>query len=55
MCNKTKVVMSTVGPYSVHGTRLVNVCCGYGTDYVDITGEVDWVKYCSSEMGELAE
>ena len=43
MCNKTRVVLSTVGPYALYGTTLVNVCAAYGTDYVDITGEIDWV------------
>jgi short subunit dehydrogenase-like uncharacterized protein len=43
MCNKSRVILSTVGPYALYGTSLVNVCAAYGTDYVDITGEVDWV------------
>jgi len=55
MCNRTRVVLSTVGPYSIYGTKLVNVCCAYGTDYVDITGEVNWVKYISSRMTTLAK
>jgi len=42
MCNQTKVVMSTVGPYALYGTLLVNACSLYGTDYTDITGEIDW-------------
>lgn len=54
MCNKTRVVVSTVGPYSLYGTKLVSVCCGYGTDYVDITGEVKWVEYISARMGAVA-
>lgn len=48
MCGMTKVVISTVGPYATHGTLLVNVCAGTGTNYVDITGETDWVTYCQS-------
>ena len=43
MVRNSRVVLSTVGPYSVYGSLLVNVCCAYGCDYVDITGEVGWV------------
>jgi short subunit dehydrogenase-like uncharacterized protein len=44
MCNNTKVVCSTVGPYTLYGSTLVNACALYGTDYTDITGELDWVR-----------
>lgn len=54
MCNKTRVVLSTVGPYALYGTSLVNTCAAYGTDYVDITGELDWVQYCTHQFSALA-
>jgi short subunit dehydrogenase-like uncharacterized protein len=36
-------VISTVGPYVEHGEPLVAACAGAGTDYVDLTGEPEFV------------
>ncbi|MER7268036.1 saccharopine dehydrogenase NADP-binding domain-containing protein [Micromonospora carbonacea] len=38
-----RVVASTVGPYVRHGEPLVAACARAGTDYVDITGEPEFV------------
>ena len=43
LCAKTKVVVSTVGPYALYGSGLVKVCAETGTDYCDLTGEVQWI------------
>ncbi|WP_431883485.1 saccharopine dehydrogenase family protein [Micromonospora gifhornensis] len=39
----TRVVASTVGPYIRHGEPLVAACAAAGTDYLDITGEPEFV------------
>lgn len=39
----TRVVASTVGPYIHHGEPLVAACAAAGTDYLDITGEPEFV------------
>jgi len=39
----TKVVISTVGPYVLYGEPLVAACAAAGTDYVDLTGEPEFV------------
>lgn len=44
MATKTKVILSTVGPYALYGEPLVKVCAETGTDYCDLTGEVQWYK-----------
>ncbi len=44
ICNKTRAVVSTVGPYALYGEPLVKVCATTGTDYCDLTGEIPWVK-----------
>ncbi len=44
MCARTRVVVSTVGPYALHGEPLVKVCAETGTDYCDLTGEVQWIR-----------
>jgi short subunit dehydrogenase-like uncharacterized protein len=38
-----KVVITTVGPYLRYGEPLVAVCAEHGTDYVDLTGEPEFV------------
>ncbi|MBC9250937.1 saccharopine dehydrogenase [Pseudomonas alcaligenes] len=43
LCDQTEVVISTVGPYSLYGSTLVKVCAETGTDYCDLTGEVQWM------------
>jgi len=40
---KTRVVITTVGPYLHHGEPLVAACAEAGTDYVDLTGEPEFV------------
>jgi short subunit dehydrogenase-like uncharacterized protein len=43
LAESTKVVISTVGPYINYGEPLVAACAGAGTDYVDLTGEPEFV------------
>jgi short subunit dehydrogenase-like uncharacterized protein len=43
MCEQAKVIISTVGPYALYGETLVKVCAETGTDYCDLTGEVQWI------------
>jgi short subunit dehydrogenase-like uncharacterized protein len=40
---ETKVVATTVGPYTRHGEAAVAACAETGTDYVDLTGEPEFV------------
>jgi short subunit dehydrogenase-like uncharacterized protein len=44
MCAQARVVVSTVGPYALHGEPLVKVCAETGVDYCDLTGEVHWMR-----------
>jgi short subunit dehydrogenase-like uncharacterized protein len=39
-----RVVCTTVGPYTTYGTPLVEACVDAGTDYCDLTGEINWVR-----------
>jgi short subunit dehydrogenase-like uncharacterized protein len=39
-----RVVCSTVGPYAKYGSGLVAACVGAGTDYCDLTGELQWMR-----------
>jgi len=44
LAERTRVVCTTVGPYTTYGTPLVEACAETGTDYCDLTGEVTWVR-----------
>lgn len=53
--SSTKVVISCVGPFSLHGTNIVRVCAECGTDYVDISGESHWIRDMLNAYDELAK
>ncbi|MFL9841021.1 saccharopine dehydrogenase NADP-binding domain-containing protein [Sphingomonas sp. ST-64] len=40
---RAKVVLTTVGPYQIHGNDLVAACVETGTGYVDLCGEPNWM------------
>lgn len=41
---RTRVVLTTVGPYALYGARLVAACVAAGTHYCDLAGEVQWIR-----------
>ncbi|URW75410.1 saccharopine dehydrogenase NADP-binding domain-containing protein [Sphingomonas donggukensis] len=45
MCERTKVVLTTVGPYQLYGSDLVAACAATGTAYVDLCGEPAWMRH----------
>lgn len=50
VAESARVVISTVGPYILYGEPLVAACAQAGTDYVDLTGEPEfvdlmWLRY----------
>jgi short subunit dehydrogenase-like uncharacterized protein len=44
MAQRAKVVLTTVGPYQLYGSKLVEACAKTGTDYVDLCGEPAWMR-----------
>lgn len=44
MASKTKVLISTVGPYQLYGAGLIAACVAAGTDYCDLCGEPAWMR-----------
>lgn len=44
LVDSTRLVLSTVGPYQVHGSALVATCAAAGVDYVDLCGEPAWMR-----------
>jgi short subunit dehydrogenase-like uncharacterized protein len=55
LCEQTRVVISTVGPYALYGEPLVKACATTGTDYCDLTGEVHWIRRMISKYEEQAQ
>jgi short subunit dehydrogenase-like uncharacterized protein len=50
LAESTKVLITTVGPYIKFGEPVVAACAAAGTDYVDLTGEPEfvdlmWLRY----------
>ena len=44
LCRRASVVLTTVGPYQIHGSDLVAACARTGTDYADLCGEPAWMR-----------
>ena len=55
LASATQVVISTVGPYAKHGTRLVEACARNGTHYCDLSGEVQWMRKMIDSYQQEAE
>ncbi len=52
---RAAVVISTVGPYSRYGSTVVAECAAAGTHYLDLTGELPWVRRMIREHQGQAE
>lgn len=52
---RTKVVITTVGPYQQYGEPLVRACAKAGTDYVDLCGEPGWMAKMIPELQAPAQ
>jgi short subunit dehydrogenase-like uncharacterized protein len=55
MTSSTKCALTTVGPYQLYGSNLVESCAKNGTDYVDLTGEPGWMYEMINAHKETAE
>ena len=55
MAERTRVVLTTVGPYQLYGSDLVRICAESGTDYVDLCGEPAWMRQMIDAHGETAK
>ncbi|RAK58478.1 saccharopine dehydrogenase [Phenylobacterium hankyongense] len=43
MVRRAKAIITTVGPYQLYGSDLVAACAEAGTDYLDLSGEPNWM------------
>ncbi|MDF3934331.1 saccharopine dehydrogenase family protein [Pseudomonas citronellolis] len=44
MAERTRLVLTTVGPYQLYGEPLLAACVEAGSDYVDLCGEPAWMR-----------
>ncbi len=54
LAESSRVVITTVGPYITYGEPLVEACATAGTDYVDLTGEAEFVDRCYARYHDRA-
>ena len=55
LVKKTKVILTTVGPYARYGSELVEACAENGTHYCDLTGEVHWMRHMITKYQNTAK
>ncbi len=55
MCERARVIITTVGPYQLYGPKLVAACAETGTDYVDLCGEPAWMREMIDAHDETAK
>src|SRR5262245_10636321 len=51
---RSRIVLSTAGPFALYGTPLVDACVRFHTHYVDITGETPWMREIAARYHEPA-
>lgn len=44
LVEQARCIATTVGPYTLYGNSVMEFCAKFGTHYVDITGEIDFIK-----------
>jgi short subunit dehydrogenase-like uncharacterized protein len=54
MASRTRVVLDLVGPYTLHGTPVIEACVANGAHYVDLTGEIPFVRRTIDAFHERA-
>jgi short subunit dehydrogenase-like uncharacterized protein len=55
MASRARVVLDLVGPYTLHGTPVIEACVENGAHYVDLTGEIPFVRRTIDAFHRRAE
>lgn len=53
--SQARIIVTTAGPYSLYGEHVIASCAEHGTHYLDITGEVGFIKQMADKYDELAK
>jgi|SRR6187549_106638 len=54
MARRATVILDLVGPYTLYGTPVIEACVANGTHYVDLTGEMPFVRRTIDAFHERA-
>jgi len=54
MASRARVVLDLVGPYTLHGTPVIEACLAAGAHYADLTGEMAFVRRTIDAFHERA-
>jgi short subunit dehydrogenase-like uncharacterized protein len=54
MAARTTVVLNLVGPYTTYGRPVIDACVESGTHYVDLTGEIPFVREVIDQVHDRA-
>lgn len=54
LCERTRLLISCVGPYRKYGEPVVAACVRAGVDYVDITGEPEFMERMEIKYHDMA-
>ncbi|KAJ7539999.1 hypothetical protein O6H91_11G117900 [Diphasiastrum complanatum] len=55
LCNKTRLLLNCVGPYRLYGEPVFAACVEAGIDYLDVSGEPDFMERMEFKYGEQAK
>ena len=55
LVQKTRVICTTVGPYALYGSAMVEACVKHGTHCCDLTGETPWMRKMIDQYQTAAE
>src|SRR5215210_5996156 len=55
MASRTHVVLNLVGPYTLYGRPVIEECVRGGAHYVDLTGEIPFVRRMIAEFDRPAQ
>uniref|UniRef100_A0A1J3EWV1 Putative mitochondrial saccharopine dehydrogenase-like oxidoreductase n=1 Tax=Noccaea caerulescens TaxID=107243 RepID=A0A1J3EWV1_NOCCA len=55
LCTQTKLILNCVGPFRIHGDPVVAACADSGCDYLDISGEPEFMERMEAKYHERAE
>lgn len=51
---QAKIIVTTAGPFSLYGEQVIAACATFGTHYLDITGETDFIQSMHQKYGKNA-
>lgn len=52
---QTRIIITTAGPFSLYGEQVIAACAESETHYLDITGEVGFIRKMKDKYGKAAQ